>query len=287
MRLRGRVNTSQIEDRRGSGRGMAVGGGGLGIVGLVIVLVYTLAGGGGSGGLDALRQLQAPSSGTQDSQPLSCPNGAATSNACFVTAVVNNVQKTWAQIFADESLHYRTTKLVLFTSSTSSRCGEASSATGPFYCPADSKVYLDLGFFQELKTRFGAPGDFAQAYVIAHEFGHHVQDLLGTSAKVDRETQRHPGEANTLSVALELQADCFAGVWAHETDAQLDAGDFTEALDAAAAVGDDRLQRQAGQKVNPETWTHGSSAQRMSWFRKGAAAGNPDDCDTFSGATAP
>jgi predicted metalloprotease len=273
MRLRGGVNTSQIEDRRGAGRGMAVGGGGLGVVGLIIVVIYTLAGGGGGpSGLDALRQLEAPSSATQDAQPLDCPKGAATNTACFVTGVVNDVQKTWERIFADEGRTYRTTHLVLFTDSTSSGCGTANSATGPFYCPSDQKVYLDLGFFQELKTRFGAPGDFAQAYVIAHEFGHHVQDLLGTFAKASRKN----------SVALELQADCYAGVWAHETSAQLNADDFTEALDAAAAVGDDRLQRQAGQRVNPETWTHGSSAQRMQWFRTGAAAGNPGDCDTFS-----
>jgi predicted metalloprotease len=263
---------------------VAVGGGGVGIVGLVIVVIYALAGGGGSGAADALRQLQAPSSATQDAQPLSCPKEADTNNACFVAAVVNDVQETWATIFADGNQQYRTTKLVLFTDSTSSGCGEASVATGPFYCPADGKVYLDLGFFQELRSRFGAPGDFAQAYVVAHEFGHHVQDLLGTSDRVSRDAQRRPGQANTLSRSLELQADCFAGVWAHETSAQLDASDFNEALDAAKAVGDDRLQRQAGQRVNPETWTHGSSAERMSWFRRGAAAGNPDDCDTFSAA---
>src|SRR3954468_14962926 len=188
MRLRGRVNTSQIEDRRGSrgGRGLAVGGGGLGIAGVVLVIVLSLAGGGGSGVADVLRQLDAPSTTTQDSQPLSCPKDAATNTACFVTGVVNDVQDTWSGIFRDQGQSYRPTKLVLFTDATSSGCGRADSATGPFYCPADSKVYLDLGFFQELRDQFGAPGDFAQAYVIAHEFGHHVQNLLGTSDQVAR-----------------------------------------------------------------------------------------------------
>jgi predicted metalloprotease len=283
MRLRGRVNTSQIEDRRGSrGRGLAVGGGGLGIAGAVLVIVLSLAGGGSEGVADVLRQLEAPSTATQDSQPLSCPQGADTNTACFVTGVVNDVQDTWTGIFRDQGRSYRATKLVLFTDATTSGCGRADSATGPFYCPPDSKVYLDLGFFQELRDRFGAPGDFAQAYVIAHEFGHHVQNLLGTSAQVARQEQRGGAAARDASIALELQADCYAGVWAHETSAELDASDFDEALDAAASVGDDRLQRQAGQRVNPDSWTHGSSAQRMQWFRRGAANGQLSDCDTFS-----
>ena len=284
MRLRGRVNTGQIEDRRGSrGRGIAIGGGGIGIVGAILAIVLAYAGGGGgSGVVDVLRQLEAPSTTTQDSQPLDCSKGADTNTACFVTAVVNDVQATWAGIFRAQGRHYDPTKLVLFTDATSTGCGRASSSTGPFYCPADQKVYLDLGFFQELRDRFGAPGDFAQAYVIAHEFGHHVQNLTGTSARVSLGERRNPGQANELSVKLELQADCYAGVWAHETSAELDATDFNEALDAAASVGDDRLQRQAGQRVNPDTWTHGSSAQRQSWFRRGAASGRMSDCNTFS-----
>jgi uncharacterized protein len=276
MRVRGRVNTGQIEDRRGSRTGLAVGGGGLGIVGVILALVFTLAGGGGGGSLDALRQLQPPGSATQDSEPLECPNGAETNNACFVGAVVNDVQATWQDIFRREGQRYEVTKLVLFTQATTSGCGQASAATGPFYCPADQKVYLDLEFFQELRDRFGAPGDFAQAYVIAHEFGHHVQNLLGT---MDR-AQRAGREG---SIRLELQADCYAGIWAHETEVQPDVHDFDEALDAASAVGDDRLQRQAGQRVNRETWTHGSSAQRMQWFRTGADSGDPAVCDTFAG----
>jgi predicted metalloprotease len=276
MRVRGRVNTGQIEDRRGSRTGLAVGGGGIGIVGLVLALVFTLAGGGdGGSALDALRQLQPPGAATQDSEPLTCPDGAETSNACFVAAVVNDVQATWKDIFARQGRPYEETKLVLFSNATSTGCGNASSATGPFYCPADHKVYLDLGFFQELKDRFGAPGDFAQAYVIAHEFGHHVQNLLGAMKRAQR-------GGNEASIRLELQADCYAGIWAHETEVQPDVHDFDEALDAAAAVGDDRLQKQAGQQVNRETWTHGSSAQRMQWFRTGADSGDPAVCDTFS-----
>jgi predicted metalloprotease len=284
MRLRGKVNTGQIEDRRGgSRRGMAIGGGGAGIVGVVLAIVFTLAGGGNSA--DVLRQLQAPSSTTTGSEPLSCPNDAQTSTACFVTAVVNDVQATWSDIFAKSGQHYENTKLVLYTDSTSSGCGPANSAVGPFYCPADQKVYLDLGFFQELRSRFGAPGDFAQAYVIAHEFGHHVQNLLGTSDKVYRAEQRNRGDANALSVRLELQADCFAGVWAANTSAQPNPDDFKEALDAAASVGDDRLQKQAGQRVNQDTWTHGSSAERMRWFQRGLSNGSMTDCDTFSATT--
>jgi uncharacterized protein len=276
MRVRGRVNTGQIEDRRGSRTGLAVGGGGLGIVGVVLALVFTLAGGGDSSALDALRDLQAPSNATQNSEPLECPDGAETNNACFVAGVVNDVQATWQDIFQREGQQYEVTKLVLFTDSTSSGCGNATSATGPFYCPADSKVFLDLGFFQELRDRFGAPGDFAQAYVIAHEFGHHIQNLLGTMQRAQR-------GGNAASVKLELQADCYAGIWAHESDVQPDVHDFDEALDAAASVGDDRLQRQAGQRVNPDSWTHGSSAERMRWFRTGADSGDPAVCDTFSG----
>ena len=284
MRLGGPVDTSQIEDRRGSRRGVAIGGGGLGIVGVVLAIVFTLAGGGS--GADVLRQLEAPaSSGSTDAQPLSCPNGAQTNTACFVTAVVNNVQATWSDIFAKSGRRYVDTKLVLYTDATSSGCGPANSAVGPFYCPADRKVYLDLGFFQELRDRFGAPGDFAQAYVIAHEFGHHVQNLLGTSDKVYGAEQQHKGDANALSVRLELQADCYAGVWAANTSAQPDPNDFRQALDAAAAVGDDRLQKEAGQRVNQDTWTHGSSAERMRWFQNGLSGGSMSDCDTFSAPT--
>ena len=293
MRLGRSVDTSQIEDRRGGGRGLAVGGGGLGVVGLILALVFGLSGGGGSGnGADInqiLRQLQPDAGAAQgNAQPLDCSKGASESTACFVTGVVNDVQATWAQIFQQQGRDYRETKLVLYTQATPTRgCGEANSAVGPFYCPGDEKVYLDLGFFQELRNRFGAPGDFAQAYVIAHEFGHHIQNLLGTMRKVDRVRQSDRSQDNPLSVRLELQADCYAGVWAHESSVQPDPQDFNEALDAAASVGDDRLQKQAGQRVNQDTWTHGSSAERMQWFQTGAKSGNPGDCNTFAQGAVP
>jgi predicted metalloprotease len=202
----------------------------------------------------------------------------------FVGFVVDDVQDFWRADLRTDGRTYQTTKIVLFTQATESGCGIADAATGPFYCPVDHKVYLDLGFFRQLATEFQAPGDFAQAYVIAHEFGHHVQTLLGTEERVQRESQQHPSEANALSVRLELQADCYAGVWAHHAYAQkeLDPGDIDEALRAAAAVGDDRIQRAAGQRVNPETWTHGSAAQRSRWLRTGFDTGDPRACDTFS-----
>jgi uncharacterized protein len=280
MRLGGPVNTSQIEDRRGSRRGVALGGGGLGIVGVVLAIVFTLAGGGS--GVDVLRQLEAPASTSTNAQPLTCPKGAQTNTACFVTAVVNDVQATWTDIFAKSGRHYVDTKLVLYSEATSSGCGPANSAVGPFYCPGDRLVYLDLGFFQELRNRFGAPGDFAQAYVIAHEFGHHVQNLIGTMQRVDRVRRQDRSQDNPLSVRLELQADCYAGIWAHESAVQPDPQDFKEALDAAASVGDDRLQKQAGQRVNQDTWTHGSSAERQQWFQTGAKSGDIADCNTFA-----
>jgi predicted metalloprotease len=204
----------------------------------------------------------------------------------FVGFVVDDVQDFWRNDFASAGRRYETTKLVLFTGQTQSGCGLASSATGPFYCPVDHRVYLDLGFFRELKSRFHAPGDFAEAYVIAHEFGHHVQNLLGTEERMRREQERHPGQANELSVRLELQADCYAGVWAQSAYDQhlLQSGDLEEALTAAAAVGDDRIQRSAGRRVDPETWTHGSAQQRSQWLRTGFRKGDPAACDTFSGS---
>ncbi len=203
----------------------------------------------------------------------------------FVDAVAGDTQDTWARLLGSR---YERTVVSLFRDAVQSACGAAESATGPFYCPGDRKVYLDLGFFAELSRRFGAPGDFAQAYVIAHEFGHHVQKLLGTNERV-REDPR-PG-TNSASVALELQADCYAGVWGHDASQrgrfrtgkiELETGDAEEALQAAAAIGDDRLQRMASGHVAPERFTHGSSAQRMEWFRRGMSTGDPAQCDTFA-----
>jgi predicted metalloprotease len=201
----------------------------------------------------------------------------------FVSFVLDDVQRTWTGILAGSSTPYRHAKLVLFRNSYPSTCGEASQATGPFYCPGDEKVYLDLGFFDELKRRFGAPGEFAQAYVIAHELGHHVQTILGIEAKARRLQQG--GNANAVSVKIELQADCFAGIWANSTERRsiVDESDIDAGLRAAAAVGDDRLQKMATGHVSPETFTHGSSAQRMEWFKRGLEGGAVSSCDTFSG----
>jgi predicted metalloprotease len=204
----------------------------------------------------------------------------------FVSFVLDDVQNTWAQKFPVAAREYRKTKLVLFTDNVSSGCGYAQSAMGPFYCPADEKVYIDLGFYRELRSRFGAPGDFAQAYVIAHEIGHHVQNVLGLSERVRELQQRRPDQANQLSILLELQADCFAGVWAHSTQKRdiLEGGDVEEGIGAAGAVGDDRIQKSGGGGVNPETWTHGSSQQRVEWFQRGMQKGTVADCNTFAAA---
>lgn len=202
----------------------------------------------------------------------------------FVSFVLDDVQKNWDKVLPEqEHIPYHHAKLVLYRNSFPSACGAASMATGPFYCPGDEKVYLDLGFFNELKRRFGAPGEFAQAYVIAHEIGHHVQKLMGIEPKVRRLQQREPGEANPLSVRLELQADCFAGIWANSTEQRkiVNQSDIASAIGAAAAVGDDRLQRMGQGYVNPESFTHGTSAQRTQWFKRGFNSGRIASCNTF------
>jgi predicted metalloprotease len=201
----------------------------------------------------------------------------------FVSFVLDDVQDTWTREFRKLGREYERAKLVLFTDAVRSGCGFAEAAMGPFYCPADGKVYVDLGFYRDLKQRFGAPGDFAQAYVIAHEVGHHVQNLLGISDKVRQTQQARPDAANALSIRLELQADCLAGMWARSSDDRelLEDGDIEEGLGAAAAVGDDRIQARTTGQVNPERWTHGSAQQRVAWFKRGLAKGQLQDCDTF------
>uniref|UniRef100_Q01WW4 Neutral zinc metallopeptidase n=1 Tax=Solibacter usitatus (strain Ellin6076) TaxID=234267 RepID=Q01WW4_SOLUE len=204
----------------------------------------------------------------------------------FVSFVLDDAQSTWDRVLPQQSkVPYRHAKLVLFRDATESACGLAQSATGPFYCPADEKVYVDLGFFDELGNRFGAPGEFAQAYVLAHEIGHHVQKVLGISGKVHALQQSDPSEANPLSVSLELQADCLAGVWANSTAQRdlIEQQDVEAGIRAAGAVGDDRLQRMAGRRVSPENFTHGSSAQRAEWFQRGLASGDLAQCNTFAG----
>ena len=203
----------------------------------------------------------------------------------FVSFVLDDTQKTWGRLLPEYGTPYRHAKLVLFRDETSSSCGLAQSATGPFYCPEDEKVYIDLGFYDELKTKFGAPGEFAQAYVLAHEIGHHVQKLLGISDQVRGLQQNNPGQANPLSVNLELQADCFAGIWAHTTAQRnlIERSDVQSGIQAAAAVGDDRLQRMTRGYISPDSFTHGSSAQRVEWFERGLEKGEISTCNTFGG----
>ena len=276
--------SSDVEDERGEGggSGFQIRGPHLGIGGFLVVLVlsllfkrdlFTLLGVGNVGSPSATTVSRPVARGPEDDRQVQ-----------FVSFVLDDVQKTWSQAFARANRPYPHAKLVLFTDETRSGCGFAESASGPFYCPEDQRVYVDLAFFQELKTRFGAPGEFAQAYVLAHEMGHHIQNLLGIDAKVRQLQTRSPSRGNQLSVGLELQADCFAGVWAHSTEQRniLEQGDVESGLAAAAAVGDDRLQRQAGRRVSPETWTHGSSQQRVDWFKRGLSAGRIDACDTFA-----
>lgn len=207
----------------------------------------------------------------------------------FISFVLDDAQKTWERLLPQAGVPYRHAKLVLFRDYTISGCGSAQSATGPFYCPADEKVYVDLGFFDELANRMGAPGEFGQAYVIAHELGHHVQKLLGIESQVSRLRESNPSMANPLSVRLELQADCLAGVWGHSTEQRnlIDQSDITAGLNAVAAVGDDRIQRMASGHISPERFTHGTSAQRSQWFGRGLDSGDVGTCDTFSGAQPP
>jgi uncharacterized protein len=287
-----RRRSGGVIDRRGqsfpSGSGgRALGrmpipvGGGIGgvILLLVIFFAFQLCAGGGfeiPGTPELGGAAEAPQG---ESGP-----GVNGTPAEFVDAVVDDIQTMWDEdIFRPAGRTYRDTSLVLFTDRTDSGCGVASAATGPFYCPADGLVYLDLGFFRELDRRFGAPGDFAQAYVLAHEIGHHVQTLLGTNDAVQQESRENPSERNELSVRLELQADCYAGVWAASVYARsvLEPGDVNEGLAAAAAVGDDRIQQQTQGRIDPESFTHGTSEQRATWFRTGFESGDPDACDTF------
>jgi predicted metalloprotease len=267
--------SGNLEDRR-SGGGL---GRGLGIGGTVIVLALSLFTG------RNLFQDLGVSPGVGAGSPMTAEDSAREEpEVQFVSFVLDDVQNTWSQILPKYNAQFHPAKLVLFRNSTESGCGMAQSAMGPFYCPLDEKVYIDLGFYDELKQRFGASGDFAQAYVLAHELGHHVQHLLGIDAKVRDEQQSRPDMANQLSVKLELQADCFAGMWAHSTSERniLSEGDIDEALNAASAVGDDRIQQQTTGRVNVDSFTHGSAAQRSQWFRRGFTSGDPKDCDTFA-----
>ncbi len=281
MRWEGREESDNVEDRRGFG--LPGGRAGLGCGGLLIVLVISLV-----TGIDPRRilgvigQAQQVSPTADARVPASRPP-ADDPQTRFVRVVLKDTENAWSQVFQESGRSYEKPRLVLFEGRIASACGLASSAVGPFYCPADSTVYLDLAFFRELSQRFGAPGDFARAYVIAHEVGHHVQNLLGVSERVARAQRRAGSEerANAYSVRLELQADCYAGVFGHFDARYLDPGDAEAGLRAAAAIGDDALQKQAQGYVAPESFTHGSSAQRVRWLKKGLETGDPASCDTF------
>ncbi len=276
-------DSGDIDDRRSAGGGGGRGiGMPLGIGGTVIVLALSLL-----TGRNLFSDLGVTPGGGASGAPMSAADSAAEEpEKKFVTFVVGDVQDTWTKILPQYGAEYRRAKVVLFRNSTDSGCGMAQSAMGPFYCPVDEKVYIDLGFYDELKNRFGASGDFAQAYVLAHELGHHVQHLAGTEAEVRQRQESNPGMANELSVRLELQADCFAGVWGHSTNQRkiLEAGDVDEGLAAASAVGDDRIQQKTTGRVNVDAFTHGSAAQRASWFKRGFESGDPRTCSTFAGA---
>jgi predicted metalloprotease len=287
------ADSSQVEDRRGSSFGgpMIIGGGGLGIVGVIAYVLIRLLGGDvqvddGSGQPAPSASQQSPSGPENQQLGGSCQGVTSQSDpAKFISCVVSNVQRFWARELPRHGAGYSPAHLVLFTQATASGCGTASAATGPFYCPRDGKVYLDLGFFRELSERFGARGgDFAQAYVVAHEYGHHIQDLLGIERKMRMAQEEDRSQRNALSVKLELQADCFAGVWGHSAYERgtVSRGEIAQALDAAAAVGDDRIQKEVTGSVRPETFTHGSAAERQRWFETGMNSGNLEACDTFA-----
>lgn len=282
MKWNGRRESSNMEDRRGlSGGKIAVGGG---VIGLVFLLINLFMGGDSSQLFNEIEQQVYQSTQTQSEEPLS-PEEEQMGQ--FIRVVLADTEEVWAKIFSKNGMTYQDPKLVLFRGSVATACGGASSASGPFYCPSDQKVYMDMTFFQELETRFGAKGgDFAIAYVIAHEIGHHVQTLLGTSEKVRQMQQgMNQKKANQLSVALELQADFYAGLWTHHSERQnkmLEQGDIEEALSAANAVGDDAIQKKMQGQVVPDSFTHGASEQRMYWFNKGFKSGDIKQGDTFS-----
>jgi predicted metalloprotease len=285
MRWKPGGRSEDLEDVRGAGGagGFRVRGPHIGIGGFLVLLLLSLVFKRDFFSLLGVTDIASPPSATTTTQPME--RGPEDERQVqFISFVLDDVQKTWSEAFAQANQAYPHAKLVLFSDVARSGCGFAEGASGPFYCPEDQKVYIDLSFYEELRTRFGAPGEFAQAYVIAHEIGHHVQNLLGVSAKVQQMQARDPSRANELSVRLELQADCLAGVWGYSTEQReiLEQGDVESGLAAAAAVGDDRIQRQAGGRVTPERWTHGSSEQRVEWFRRGLSAGRVDACDTFA-----
>ena len=278
MKWKGRRQSSNVDDRRGKSTGgkIAVGGG---LIGLIFLAIQLFSGGDAT---EILNQIQTSPGGATEERELTAEEIEI---GDFTATVLADTEDIWNDIFSQHGSSYREPGMVLFTDAVSSACGGASSASGPFYCPGDEKIYMDLGFFEELRTRFGAEGgDFAIAYVIAHEVGHHIQHLMGTAGEVrNMQQQLSQGEANELSVALELQADFYAGVWAHHNREYLEEGDIQEALSAASAVGDDAIQKRTSGRVVPDAFTHGTSEQRMQWFKKGYTTGDINQGDTFKG----
>ena len=288
------IDLSGVQDRRGmGGGGLAMGGGGLGIVGLILYFVFQAVGGGGSGSGVALPQgiEAAPRSG-ESMQELQarCNEDDALQRYtdCRLIKVYNVADDVWREEFARRGARYERPTLAFFSGGTRTGCGAASSSVGPFYCPADQGIFLELEFLEQLQRQFGAPGQFAQAYIVAHEFGHHIQTITGTERQVRKAQQARPRDANELSVRMELQADCYAGVWAKLADQRDEGGialtdrDIAEAVEAAEAVGDDRIQQKTQGRVDPEAWTHGSAEDRRSWFLRGYASADVGSCDTFS-----
>jgi len=280
MQLGDQRASGNVEDRRGIG----MVGGGLGVAGVVIALVAYFLGFDPGVVLNVAEQVGTPR------ETREAPKGApADATGQFVSRVLGSTEDVWTKVFQQSKAQYRAPTLVLYDGQVSSACGTGQAAMGPFYCPGDQKVYIDLSFYETLRSQLGAPGDFAQAYVIAHEVGHHVQNLMGVTDKMEQMRQRvSEREYNALSVRLELQADCFSGIWAHhnhKTNAILEPGDVEEALNAAAAIGDDALQRKSQGMVVPDSFTHGTSEQRQRWFNKGLEGGNVQACDTFNART--
>ncbi len=287
------VDVSGVSDRRGMGGrgGLAVGGGGIGVVGLIIYILVSVLGGGNVDTTGLVPQdgsVQEQGSGDSDLETRCNTEGAIEKyDDCFLVKVYNEINEVWTGEFQRAGETYEQPGLVFFTQAVSTGCGQASSQVGPFYCPPDQSIFIDIGFLEQLQQQFGAQGRYAQAYILAHEAGHHLQTLFGTERKVRSAQQANPGQQNELSVAMELQADCYAGVWSKLAD---DAGNVSigdaevqQAQDAAAAVGDDRIQQQTQGRVDKESWTHGSAAQRKTWFTKGRTTGDVNACDTFKG----
>jgi len=271
--------SSNVEDKRGVRVSAPIVGGGLGAIVLSLIVAFL-------GGDPSVILNQSNTSGDRNTSQSTERSAEDKRMTEFISVVLADTEDTWKSIFAQSGKTYVEPKLVLFSNQVNSACGFATAATGPFYCPSDQKLYIDLSFFADLETKYKAPGDFAQAYVIAHEIGHHVQTLLGTSRQVQaKRRQVDPSQANQLSVRQELQADCYAGIWAYHAQRSrqiLEEGDIEEALGAASSIGDDRLQKQTKGYVTPETFTHGSSAQRVRWFKRGFTSGNPSQCNTFT-----